>query len=105
VQHNCDLCDFVAKKESALNTHIERDHPEKDLKFQLCAIVKSIDFDDTEVRKQVIENLNKHKEIETIRRKIFKSCNLLETKHFRNGRITKEEFLRFKNETGWTTYF
>ena len=42
---------------------------------------------------------------QTIRRKIFKSCNLRETKPFRNGRITREEFLRFRNDTGYTTYF
>jgi hypothetical protein len=147
MQHKCDSCDLVAKKESELNTHIERHHTEKELKFQLYAIVKSVDFDRTEVRKQVIENLNKHKEIEkvlsvfvdgsnsapavydtdnkllveanikfssktansfenpTIRRKILKSCNLRETKPFRNGRITREEFLTFRSETGWTTYF
>ena len=40
-----------------------------------------------------------------IRRKIFKSSNLRETKPFRNGRITREEFLRFRNETGWTMYY
>ena len=41
----------------------------------------------------------------SIRRKSFKSCNLRETKPFRDGRITREEYLRFRNDTGWTMLF
>ena len=146
-RNKCNLCDFVAKNESVLNTHIGKNHTEKELRFQLYAVVESRDFGTTEVRKYIIENLNKHGEIEKVisvyvdgrgsspavydtdnkllieanikiisktanlfenpsfRRQIFKSCNLRETKPFRDGRITREEYLRFRNETGWTMLF
>ena len=113
------------------------------MKFQLYAVVESSDFNVTEIRKDIIEQLNKQSEIETIlsvfvdgrgsapavydsdnkllieasikfttktaiifgnpsmRNKIFKKCKLRETKPFRNGRITREDFLKFINETGW----
>ena len=141
------MCDFVAKNESVLNTHIGKNHTEKELRFQLYVVVESSDFSTTGVSKDIIENLNKHGDIEkvvsvyvdgrgsapavydtdnkllieanikitskignlfgnpSIRRKIFKSCNLRETKPFRDGRITREEYLRFRNETGWTMLF
>ena len=100
-----------------------------------------------EVRKEIIENLNKQDEVvkvltvfvdgrgsnpaiydtdhkllieanikiltksadafenPSIRNKIFKNCKLRLKKPFRGGRITREDFLKFINETGWLMYY
>ena len=40
-----------------------------------------------------------------IRDKIFDKCKLRFTKPFRRGRITRQDFLKFRNETGWTMFY
>ena len=94
-----------------------------------------------DVRKAVIENLEKQNEVEKVlsvfvdnrsrvvydndnkflteaniiiktkfaskfnsnnfRSKLFEKCGLRESMPFQNGRITRAEFLRYRNETGW----
>ena len=142
-----NFCEFKAKSKSDLDTHIDIKHKEKELKFQLYAIVVSPDFNTMEVRKDIIEHLEQQKEIEKvlsvfvdgrggnpatydtdskllieadikivtkateafentmIRDKLFKECKIRLTKPFRGGHITREEFLRFRNETGWRSYY
>ena len=138
----CTLCDFKTKGDANLNIHISENHtePESELKFQIYAVVES-DFVAMDVRKNVIDNLEKQKEVEKVlsvfvdsrsrlvfdgnnrflteaniiiktkyasnfenrmfRIKIFENCNLRETMPFNNGRMTRAEHLRFRNETGW----
>ena len=144
---SCNFCEFKAKSDSDLDTHIDIKHKEKELKFQVYAIVVSPDFNTMEVRKDIIEHLEQQKDIEKvlsvfvdgrgsnpviydtdskllieadikivtkaaeafentlIRDKLFKECKIRLTKPFRGGRITREEFLRFRNETGWRSYY
>ena len=145
--YTCNLCEFIAKNESDLNTHNQANHEEKELRFQLYARVVSTDFNAMEVRKNIIENLNKQEAIEKVltvfvdgrgsnpaiydtdnnflieadikfssksaklfqnsikRDKIFENGHLSYTKPFRGGRITREDFLRFRNETQWRMYY
>jgi hypothetical protein len=88
----CEMCDLVAESSSGLDTHMKKNHEEPESES-----------------KQIIENLNKHKEIEKVLsvivdsrcRKFYDSCQLRETMPFQNGRINRAEYLRYRNETGW----
>ena len=110
-------------------------------------LANSCEFNAMEVRKEIMENLNKQSEVEKVLsvyvngrgsnpavfdidnkllieadikfiskvgkkfeetktfEKVLEKSKLRLTKPFRGGRITREEFLRFRNETGWRSYY
>ena len=125
-----------------MKEHLQQNHmeTESELKFQVYAVVER-EFIALDVRKAVIDNLEKETAVEKVlsvfvdsrarivydqddkflteaniviktkfstnfnngnfRSKMFEKCNLRETMPFQNGRITRAEFLRYRNETGW----
>ena len=63
----CKLCDFRARSDDGLDTHVISVHeePEEEMKIQLFAIVER-EFRGVDVRNAIVENLKKHKEIEKV---------------------------------------
>ena len=61
----CDLCDFSARCDENLNLHKQEKQKETEIKFQMYAVVES-DFNPMEVRKVVIDNLDKNDAIEKV---------------------------------------
>ena len=63
----CELAEFKSKSNENLNYNVKENHtePESELKFQMYAVVER-EFIAMDVRKALIENLEKRNEVEKV---------------------------------------